>query len=120
MRFPSFALLSLLTLACSNDPVAPTRTGSQPNGDGDGDHAPPLDGSTDPGGEHDSGGFTDPMGGDGDGPSDAGYTRADAGQSSPGFTDTARCAAPNLVWKSGAKTMYESYPEPGTAECEDF
>ena len=36
------------------------------------------------------------------------------------FDDPARCSDPNLVWRSGTKTMYESYPEPGSKECIEF
>ena len=31
-----------------------------------------------------------------------------------------RCSADSLVWKSGTKTEYESYPEPGSVECTEF
>jgi hypothetical protein len=34
--------------------------------------------------------------------------------------DPARCNDPGLVWSSGAKTHYESYPEPGSRECIEF
>lgn len=31
-----------------------------------------------------------------------------------------RCADPELVWRTGHKTHYESYPEPGSEECIEF
>jgi len=31
--------------------------------------------------------------------------------------DVSACDAPDLVWKTGNKTYYESYPEPGSEEC---
>jgi hypothetical protein len=34
--------------------------------------------------------------------------------------DLTRCDAADLVWKSGSKTMYESYPDPGSEECVKF
>jgi hypothetical protein len=41
----------------------------------------------------------------------AGGVSADAGAS------TNPCDAPGLVWKTGAKTNFTSYPDPGSAEC---
>lgn len=35
----------------------------------------------------------------------------------PGDGDVSRCAAAGLVWKSGKKTNYESYPDPNSIEC---
>lgn len=33
---------------------------------------------------------------------------------------TALCDDPGLVWRSGNKTNYESYPDPGSPECVEF
>lgn len=37
--------------------------------------------------------------------------------SNPGTGDLTRCEAAGLVWKSGKKTHYESYPDPNSIEC---
>ncbi len=42
------------------------------------------------------------------------------GPNDPHYDDVSRCADPKLVWKTGAKTMYESYPAPGSRECIEF
>lgn len=39
---------------------------------------------------------------------------------SPGMGDTSRCDAAGLVWKTGHKTNYESYPDPGSPECIEY
>jgi hypothetical protein len=43
-------------------------------------------------------------------------TDADATTGSP----TASCDDPALVWRTGNKTNYESYPDPGSRECIEF
>jgi hypothetical protein len=35
----------------------------------------------------------------------------------PGPQDPSVCDAPGLTWKTGSKTNYTSYPEPGSEEC---
>lgn len=35
-------------------------------------------------------------------------------------SSTALCDDPSLVWHSGNKTTYESYPDPGSPECVEF
>ncbi len=54
----------------------------------------------------------------GSGPSQTthGGGRGDAGVSAPA-SDTSECESTSLLWKSGAKTNYESYPAPGSEEC---
>jgi hypothetical protein len=36
------------------------------------------------------------------------------------FSDVSRCQDANLAWRSGSHTYYESYPEDGSQECEQF
>jgi hypothetical protein len=127
MRFaPVFCVPFLCVLSCSSAPKPPVDTGSDAVGNGDGDGgsgSPSTDGPKPPDGpgmSTDAGMSSDP-GGDGDAqPGEGGPGHEDASTSTPDFTDTARCKAPGLVWKSGAKTMYESYPEPGSVECIEF
>ncbi len=52
----------------------------------------------------------------GGGGASAGATAAGgAGTYAPLSTD--RCLAPELVWRTGQKTTYTSYPDPGSEEC---
>jgi hypothetical protein len=42
------------------------------------------------------------------------------GSSGGGGTSGTGCDSPNLVWKTGNKTNYTSYPDPGSEECIKF
>lgn len=44
----------------------------------------------------------------------------DAAEDAASSGSTTECDAPALVWKSGNKTNYESYPDPGSDECVRF
>lgn len=64
-----------------------------------------------------------------DGPTSAG-SGADGASTAAGDTTaggegttgspTSLCDDPGLVWRSGNKTNYESYPDPGSPECVEF
>jgi hypothetical protein len=43
--------------------------------------------------------------------------RPGGGGEAGGAQDPSACDAPGLVWKTGSKTNYTSYPEPGSEEC---
>ena len=45
---------------------------------------------------------------------------ASTGGAGTGGATSNPCEAPGLAWKSGAKTMYESYPAPGSVECVQY
>ena len=42
------------------------------------------------------------------------------GGAGTGGATASPCDAASLAWKSGAKTMYESYPAPGSVECVQY
>jgi hypothetical protein len=69
-----------------------------------------------------------PAGGMGPGGASASGGRAGGGQATGGTgamggvvgtggSSASRCNAPGLVWKTGAKTNFTSYPAPGSPEC---
>ncbi len=45
-------------------------------------------------------------------------TEADGSTSTGPLAD--RCTDPTLTWRTGHKTNYESYPDPGSEECVEF
>jgi hypothetical protein len=52
--------------------------------------------------------------------SSEGGTAASGSSGGGAGNPAARCDDPALVWKSANKTNYESYPDPGSAECIEF
>jgi hypothetical protein len=85
------------------------------NGDDSGDDASDDDNGTSPDDDSDS---SPDDSGDGDGDGDA-DDDSDGNMSMDPY-DVSRCDDPNLVWRSGNKTWYESYPKPGSRECDEF
>ena len=45
---------------------------------------------------------------------------ATGGAGGAGGSTANRCDAPGLVWKTGSKTNYTSYPDPGSPECIEY
>ena len=54
------------------------------------------------------------------GAASGGATATGGATSTGGASAEDRCAAGSLTWKSGNKTNYESYPDPGSQECIEF
>ena len=89
---------------------------------------------SDEGGDASTASVTDGTGATSNATTAAGPTTADATSTSPGDSTadtnadsdgttgspTALCDDPSLVWRSGNKTNYESYPDPGSPECVEF
>jgi hypothetical protein len=46
-----------------------------------------------------------------------GGTTGSGGSTGTGGSTGSQCDAPGLVWKTGAKTNFTSYPDPGSVEC---
>jgi hypothetical protein len=69
-------------------------------------------GGSDKGGSVNSGGVVGAGGGQA-----SGGSKRDTASSSSGTSSTSACDSPSLVWKTGSKTNYTSYPDPGSDEC---
>jgi hypothetical protein len=130
----SLALTPLLMLACqTSDSGNNGNNGSGGHASGSGG-APGSGGrgsggSTGSGGNSSGSGGTPMPGSGGSTGKDAGTDRASGSggmmgsggaMGSGGTTGNARCSAAGLNWKSGSKTNFQSYPDPGSVECIQF
>jgi hypothetical protein len=85
-----------------------------------GDDGSPTDDDMSTDGDVVDDGPGDDWNGDGDGDGD-GTGDGDAdGDGTGDYTDVSRCNDGNLDWRSASRTWFESYPKPGSSECEDF
>ena len=113
LRFLSLSafLLPLALIGCSSTGVDGAATGGL--NDGSGGTSSGTGGDIGTGGGVGTGGASSSGGAIG-----SGGTSASGGAVGTGGANAAeRCAAASLQWKSGKKTNYESYPDPGSEEC---
>ena len=64
-----------------------------------------------------AGGSSSAGGSTGSGGAGAGGRAGGAGSGGAGGASATGCDAPGLVWKTGSKTNFTSYPDPGSEEC---
>lgn len=76
----------------------------------------PTSGGSNGSGGASSGGATS-GGGNGSGGANSGGATSGGSSGNGGSSSSNPCSAAGLVWKTGKKTNYESYPDPGSDEC---